>query len=128
MVIESYMYYILLYLQTPTRLLPLAPAFIDQYIFTMLPDTEVDPSSTDLSVPCRCFDTLRLTAGDFDPDSSNFLNLAQHIQDAVVRIRLQDSSTPLDAAQVAPNQTSLEATESDSTVWMMNTLGLTHFC
>ena len=47
-------------------------------------------------------------------NSSTFLNMAQQIQDAIVRIRLQDSTTPLDiAAQVAPNLTSLEGTESD---------------
>ena len=47
-------------------------------------------------------------------NSSTFLNMAQQIQDAIVRIRLQDSSTPLDiAAQVAPNLSSLEGTASD---------------
>ena len=41
--------------------------------------------------------------------SSNFLHMTQQIQDAIVRIRLQDSSTPLDiAAQVALDLTSLE--------------------
>ena len=48
-----------------------------------------------------------------DMNSSAFLNMAQQVQDAIVRIRLQDSSTPLDiAAQVAPNLTSLEGTQS----------------
>lgn len=42
-------------------------------------------------------------SNELDMNSSTFLNMAQQIQEAIVRIRLQQSSTPLDiAAQVAP--------------------------
>lgn len=45
---------------------------------------------------------------------TTFLNMAEQIQEAVVRIRLQDSSIPLHiAAQVAPNLTYLEGTQAD---------------
>jgi len=40
--------------------------------------------------------------------------MAQEIQQAIIRIRLQDAQTPLDiAAQVAPNLSSLETTQQD---------------
>lgn len=59
-------------------------------------------------------DTFVRQTDDLDMNSSIYLSMAQEIQDAIVRIRLQDSTTPLDiAAQVAPNLSSLEAMESD---------------
>ncbi len=118
-----------------------APEFIDQHIIsTVLPDPAEDPELHRLvstlqmhrhsptcyknnRVTCRfnyprprtivpC-DATRLRTNT-DPGSSNFLNMAQQIRDGIVRIRLQDSFTPLDiAAQVAPNLTSLEGTMSD---------------
>ena len=46
-----------------------------------------------------------------DTDSAPYLNMAQKIQLAIVRIQLLNASTPLDiAAQVAPTLTSLEGT------------------
>ena len=46
-----------------------------------------------------------------DTDSAPYLNMAQEIQLAIVRIQLLNASTPLDiAAQVAPTLTSLEGT------------------
>lgn len=59
-------------------------------------------------------DAFLRQSDDLDMTSSNFLHMTQQIQNAIVRIRLQDSSTPLDiAVQVAPNLTSLEGTISD---------------
>ena len=52
---------------------------------------------------------------DLETSSSTYLSMAQQIQAAIVRIRLQDSTTPLDiAAQLAPNLTSLEGTQADA--------------
>ena len=52
----------------------------------------------------------------FNMNSSSYLNMhvTQEIQEAVVRIELEDFSTPLDiAAHVAPNLSSLEAANLD---------------
>ena len=63
-------------------------------------------------------DAFLRQSNELDMNSSPYLNMARQIQNAIVTIRLQESSTPSDiAAQVAPNLTSLEeiSTGNDQT-------------
>ena len=94
----------------------LTPASGDEYYYSLLVlFRPFRNESTDLLQQDETArDAFLRQADDLDMNSSIFLGMAQQIQDAIVRIRLQDSTTPLDiAAQVAPNLTSLEGTESD---------------
>ena len=54
-------------------------------------------------------DTFLRQTDDLETSSSTYLSMAQQIQAAIVRIRLQDSSM-----QVAPNLASLEGTQADA--------------
>lgn len=97
------------------RLPHLTPASGDEYYYSLLvlfkPFRQESEIIHDGESPTDAF--VR-QSDSLDTNSSTFLNMAQQIQEAIVRIRLQDSSTPLDiAAQVAPNLTSLENTQSD---------------
>ena len=94
----------------------LTPASGDEYYYSLFVlFRPFRNESTDIVQQCETArDAFIRQTDDLDMNSSTFLNMAQQIQDAIVRIRLQDSTTPLDiAAQVAPNLTSLEGTESD---------------
>ncbi len=90
----------------------LTPASGDEYYYSLL--VLFKPFRNELDMIESPRDAFMRQANYLDINSSTFLNMAQQIQDAIVRIRLQDSTTPLDiAAQVAPNLTSLESTQSD---------------
>ena len=59
-------------------------------------------------------DTFQRQSNDLDMNSSPYLTMARQIQNAIVRIRLQESSTPADiAAQVAPNLSSFESHDDE---------------
>lgn len=111
------------------RLPHLTPATGDEYYYSML--VLFKPfrnETTDLIHEGESpRDAYVRQTDDFDINSSNFMSMAQSIQDAIVQIRIQDASTPLDiSAQVAPPLKLLNLTSMVPVNKMMNTYDLIH--
>ena len=90
------------------RIPHLTPDSGDEYYYSLLVLFQPFRSESDIVHENESpRDSFMRQTDSLDMISSTCLNMAQQIQDAIVRIRLQDSITPLDiAAQVAPNLTS----------------------
>lgn len=89
------------------RIPHLTPASGDEYYYSLLLPFRTEACLIQDHESAR--DAFQRQSNDFDMNSSPYLNMVREIQNAIVRVRLQDSSTPIDiAAQVAPNLTSLE--------------------
>jgi len=97
------------------RIPHLTPTNGDEYYYGLLMLFKPFRNEADLMQPGESSrDAFQRQIDSLDMHSSPYLHMAQEIQQAIIRIRLQDAQTPLDiAAQVAPNLSSLETTQQD---------------